>query len=775
MKLKLKTFLVVGVSMTLFIIMQVLYLSPLLLKEAEKLDNDYALQELKIIDNAIASKLDSLGIMNRDWAHWDDTYDFTINRNTAYIESNLGYETLESNEHDFMLFINKEGKVVYQEGYNVGKNEKRILRETFYKTFLQYIDNKEEISERFLVNTEYGLAMTSIESIYRSEGTGDSPGVLIIGRMLDSYSVNEIGDALSLNLSLESLNNATAEQFTLSNVNEEILAGELVVKDYTNTYAYKIKTDIPRNFYIEKKGSVSQITFYLTTTSLFFMLLIIILLNYYILNPLSDLSFQLDEIQKKKDLRARIKRKRKANDELTALSNSINRTLSSLEETHKEITDLAYFDQLTKLPNRYMFFDEFEKRFKKLDQFALIFFDLDGFKRVNDTFGHEIGDLLLKEVSNRIQPIIQNYDGLLARYAGDEFVILLNDKNKAILEDICDKILSEVKKEYQLASFKTLVTASIGISVYPEDGVTLDELLRNADASMYEAKRKGKNQHSFFQDLASDSEYNTLIELENDLKYALANKEFELHYQPIIAGNDNKLVGVEALLRWNHARKGIISPSTFIPIAEENGLMPQIGRWVFAEALKQGKSWKQLGFDDLVLSINISKSQMSDFKLLELMDELINDDEFHSSNILFEITESDVSHYIKEIRQFIESVKERGVKIALDDFGIGTSSLIYLKELPFDVIKVDRNFIVDITTQHFDQILLDGIFGIVKGLQLEVVVEGIEKEEQLKYIRSRINAKLQGFYFSRPLPARQFEQEFLGLVPLHSKQEVIVE
>lgn len=775
MKLKLKTFLVVGVSMTLFIIMQVLYLSPLLLKEAEKLDNDYALQELKIIDNAVASKLDSLGIMNRDWAHWDDTYDFIINRNTAYIESNLGNETLKSNKHDFMLFINKEGKVVYQEGYNVGKNEKRILRENFYKIFLQYIDNKEDFSERFLINTEYGLAMTSIESIYRSEGTGDSPGVLIMGRMLDNYSVNEIGTALSLNLSIEPMNNATADQFTLTNVNEEILAGELVVKDYTNTYAYKIKTDISRNFFIEKKVSVSQITFYLTTTSLFFMLLIIILLNYYILNPLSDLSFQLDEIQKKKDLSARIKRKRKTNDELTALSNSINRTLSSLEETHNEITGLAYFDQLTKLPNRYMFFDEFEKRFKKLNQFALIFFDLDGFKRVNDTFGHEIGDLLLKEVSNRILPIIQNYNGLLARYAGDEFVILLNDKNKAILEDICDNILSEVKKEYQLASSKTLVTASIGISVYPEDGVTLDELLRNADASMYEAKRKGKNQYSFFQDLASDSEYKTLIELENDLKYALANNEFELHYQAIIEGNDNKLVGFEALLRWNHAKKGIISPSTFIPIAEENGLMPQIGRWVFAEALKQGKTWKQLGFDDLVLSINISKSQMNDFKLLELMDELISDDEFHSSNILFEITESDVSHYIKEIRQFIESVKERGVKIALDDFGIGTSSLIYLKELPFDVIKVDRNFIVDITTQHFDQILLDGIFGIVKGLQLEVVVEGIEKEEQIEYIRSRINAKLQGFYFSRPLPARQFEQEVLGLVSLHSKQEEIVE
>ncbi|RFU69439.1 EAL domain-containing protein [Peribacillus saganii] len=774
MKLKFKTIFVVGITMTLLIIILLSLLSPMLLQEAANLDKDQTVQELERVNNNIHSNMDELRMINRDWAIWDETYSFIVDRNQVYIDSSLENTTFENIQLNFICFINNQNKLVYQKGYDLENHQPLQLQTDFYNVFLPILHNKDSFSEKNLVSTKHGLAMFSLESIYRSNGQGPPTGTLVMGRLFGENVIKEVEKELSIDLTFkpnENINNK--ELLMVENLNETKLKGSLLLIDYAKKNAYEISFVKARSFYIQKKNSVNHITFYLITVSLFSMLLIIFLLNRFLLTRVSNLSMELKQIQTQKDIRARISGSKNNKDELTILENSINETLASLEDKHNEVRNLAYYDQLTFLPNRYMFFQEFTKRIQNNNgEIIILFLDLDGFKRVNDSLGHELGDTLLKEVSNRILPIVEGYGGMIARYGGDEFLVLLNYKERHVLEMIIQNILMEIQKEYRISNFKTFVTGSVGIGVFPHDGCTLEEVLKSADIAMYEAKRKGKNQYCFFSELTGNNEYKLLMELEKDLKNVVQNRELELYYQPIVCSKDEEIVGVEVLLRWNHPAKGIIFPNKFIPIAEESGLMPVIGYWVLEEAIKQGFEWKQKGFNKLILSVNISMSQMKDHSFIEVLDNVLSNHLLSPAMLQLEIRESDIGFDLKEVREFINEIKKRNIKIALDDFGAEASSLLSLKELPIDVVKIDQNFIKNITAKPLDQILLNGIFEITKGLHLDVIVEGIENKEQLKYISSCINTKLQGFYFSPPLPAPDFEKDILGMDMFKTEQEI---
>lgn len=494
------TILVVGFSMALFLSLLLSYLTPMLLEEATELDRHETLEDLKRVDNNILSNLDVLGIMTRDWAFWDDTYNYMIDKNEKYLQRNLDKTTLENNQVDFYVYIDNNKQLVLQLGYSLEEKKPIELESDFYKIFLPLLTNQGRISETYLVNTANGLAMTSLESIYQSNGEGPSVGTLIMGRLINDYSIKEMSNELSLNLSLHPIEGTKVEkQFNVESISETLLTGSLRLSDYSKDATYQISFDYKRNFYIDKKETVRQITIYLVTASLFFTILVIILLNRFILSRVGNLSRQLNQIQEKKDMKARVTQSKYLKDELFILESSINRMLSSLEEKHNETSHLAYYDQLTLLPNRYLFFTEFSRRTQhNKGEIAILFLDLDGFKQVNDVYGHEIGDALLKEVARRILPTLIEHNGIAARYGGDEFMILLENITSSNLELIAQKILLEVKSGFHFSSIKTFVTGSIGISLYPKDGDTLEELLKNSDKAMYEAKRKGKNQYKFF-------------------------------------------------------------------------------------------------------------------------------------------------------------------------------------------------------------------------------------------------------------------------------------
>lgn len=752
MKLKTKSLLVVGFFMLLFLGLLLTTIRPILLEDAIKLDETNIQRELDIINNQMISTMGMIKRTNLDWSVWDDTYLYIKGDYPEFPEVNLQKATFENTMLNFMIYLDDKNQLVHQVGYNHEKKEFLTLGKEFYKEYLPVVQSKNN-EKTHLITTEYGLIVTSFEPVYLSSGEGRSAGTLIVGMIINEQFIEELGKRINIRLTLKEVNMPFSRRTKVEVINDQKIKGSLFLKDYNENKVYEISYVNNRNYYIQKRSGVNQLSLYIFLTSITTVFLILYLLNRFIVSRIGNLSLQLKHIQDNKEIRLRVISNKESKDELSDLENSINAMLESLEKKHNEIVNLAYYDPLTMLPNRYYLNDKFHKLVEKNQhKVAILFLDLDGFKRINDSLGHEIGDRLLFSVSDRIAPLISKREGIFSRFGGDEFVIVVNYSQIEDLKMLVQDILIEAGKENQLRTYKTFVTASIGVSIYGQDGTSLNELLQKADIAMYEAKRKGKNQSYFYQDLEIASGYKNILELENDLKFALGMKQLEIHYQPIVCSIDHSILGVEALVRWNHPSKGTISPALFIPIAEETGLMPAIGEWVLKESIKQISSLHSKGFKNLVLSINVSKTQMKDKSFIYKLDEILTKFNYPPSKLQVEITESVIDSYLNEIRDFSNALKKRNILIALDDFGVGTSSLLFIKELPIDVIKIDRNFIENVPRDSFDTILLSGIFEVITALNIDVVVEGIEQEEQVDYISSQYITRLQGFYFSRPLP-----------------------
>lgn len=762
MKLKTKSLLVVGFVMVLFLALLLTTIRPVVLEDAIKLDENEIQKELDTIYNQLLNNMDMIKRTNLDWSVWDDTYLFIKDKYQKYPEVNLQKHTFENTILNYMIFLDDKNQLVHQVGYDLANKRFLKLDQDFYKEFLTIVKTNNN-GKTHLITTEYGLTITSSEPVYPSSGNGDSVGTLIVGKIIDEKIIEELGKSLSIQLSLKKVKNPNNLRTKVETINDKNIRGSLFLKDYVQDVEYELTFVERRSHYLQKKSVVNQLTIYLLFTSLITILLILFLLNRFIVSRIGKLSLQLNQIQENKEVTSRVTVSKVHKDELSKLENTINRMLASLEEKHNDVIKLAYYDQLTMLPNRYYLYDEFTNSIgDENSKIAVLFMDLDGFKRVNDSLGHEIGDKLLISITNRVSRLIKERNGLMSRFGGDEFVILVRFVQIEDLRLLVTNIINKVGEENHFSSLKTSVTASIGVSIYQQDGITLEELLQKADISMYEAKRKGKNQFLFYEELAVDSDYRDILELENDLKFALQKNQLELHYQPIICSINHNVVGVEALIRWNHPTKGIISPNLFIAVAEETGLMPKIGEWVLIEAIQKIGSLHLKGFNHLVLSINVSKTQMKNHYFIHKIDEVLAKYNFPPSMLQIEITESDISAYLKDILVFLGELKKRNIIIALDDFGVGTSSLLFLKELPIDVIKIDQNFIKNVPKEEFDTILLSGIFKVIKDLNKDVVVEGIEQEEQLIYITSQIRTKIQGFYFSRPLPFTVLENKYFN-------------
>ncbi|WP_166242597.1 sensor domain-containing diguanylate cyclase [Paenibacillus turpanensis] len=501
MKLRMKAFLVVSITMILFLLLLFGTAGPILLRESKLLDDNNTLKDAELIKNNMESDLQGLSRTNRDWAVWDDTYYFLLGAKPDYVEVNLLSETFENNQVSFIIYLNAKNELVYQQGYDLHQHKELHLERAFYETFLPIAQSYVELNEALLVQTSNGLSMASLHSVYTSIGEGPSAGTIIMGRFIDSKYLSTTAKELSLTLHFqEKDSNSTTDAWAVAAepVSETEIKGSLTLKDYMNQYTYEMSFIGQRHFYLEKKESIKQLGFLLVLIGLFFILFILLLLDRFILSRVYRMSLQLNRIQNEKNVSERIRTSTKYRDELTTLENSINMMLQSLEEKHNEVTKLAYYDHLTLLPNRYLLEEEFRKRIEAHSSLALLFFDLDGFKRINDTLGHEAGDVLLQTVANRLAPVLAKVDGLAARYGGDEFVILVRYHQHADIIALANAIIAKFGEMYTIPSQPVRISASIGISLYPQDGNTLDELLKNADIAMYEAKKGGKNQWAFY-------------------------------------------------------------------------------------------------------------------------------------------------------------------------------------------------------------------------------------------------------------------------------------
>ncbi|HEY0665002.1 MAG TPA: EAL domain-containing protein, partial [Gallionella sp.] len=466
---------------------------------------------------------------------------------------------------------------------------------------------------------------------------------------------------------------------------------------------------------------------------------------------------------------------------ITAVKNSAGETteyvgifsdITARKQAEEEIRNLAFFDSLTKLPNRRLLMDRLRLALSASARShhygALLFLDLDRFKTINDTLGHDYGDLLLIEVAERIKSCVREVD-TVSRLGGDEFVVLIEHFSTKAAEvsqrvaHIAEKIRAALSAPYRLNQHECHTSPSIGVCLYHGNTESVDTLIKHADMAMYQAKEAGRNAVRFFDPLMQQA-VETRAALEVDLRRAVSGDQLRLHYQ-IQVDNENHPLGAEALLRWIHPVRGIVPPAKFIPVAEESALILEIGHWVLEEACRQLAEWcKHERTSDLILAVNVSGQQFRQADFVDKVASVIRAHPIEASRLKLELTESVVLSDVADVVKKMHELKALGVKLSLDDFGTGYSSLSYLKRLPLDQLKIDQSFVRDIASDPNDAVMVQTIIALAKNFRLNVIAEGVETAEQLEFLRVNGCAAYQGHLFSKPVPVEQFEK-LLGELP----------
>ncbi|QZY57285.1 putative bifunctional diguanylate cyclase/phosphodiesterase [Crassaminicella profunda] len=434
--------------------------------------------------------------------------------------------------------------------------------------------------------------------------------------------------------------------------------------------------------------------------------------------------------------------------------------------THYKIAEeniykLAYYDSLTGLPNRTFFEEKLSqalKEAKKNDyKVAVLYMDLDNFKNVNDTLGHMYGDELLKDVAKLLKRVVPAF-GEVTRLGGDEFGIwlpkIMHDED---VISIIENIIGSFQKPWILRDREFYITATIGISLYPEQGKEIYEIIKNADTAMYSAKENGKNNYKFYTPLMNKQLLEKL-EMKNNLRHAIKRNEFTLYYQPQIDMNSRKIIGLEVLIRWSHPTLGLIPPYKFIPIAEESNLIIAIGEWVLKTACKQNSKWIKMGFPPLKIAVNLSARQFQQKNLVKAVSDILQKTKIKSELLELEITESLAMKDLNFTIKILKKLRKLGLKISLDDFGTGYSSLNYLKVLPIDTLKMDKTFVDNITESKREQLIAKSVIDLAHGMDLMVTAEGVETKDQFFTLKELQCNKAQGYFFSKPLPTADIEE-----------------
>jgi diguanylate cyclase (GGDEF)-like protein len=433
--------------------------------------------------------------------------------------------------------------------------------------------------------------------------------------------------------------------------------------------------------------------------------------------------------------------------------------VDKLNQKQSLLEMISLNDELTNLWNRRGFFtfSQKELEFAKAhyETGAILFVDLDRFKLVNDLYGHHIGDLLLQTVAQRLKTCTRAKD-ILSRIGGDEFAFMLINVNSSTAKIICSRIIEKFTKPFNIEGIEIYITPSIGVSLYPADGENIDSLLQQADNAMYTVKKSGKNGFQFYAEI--DDQSNKIAKMEVDLRKAIESNQFILLYQPQLDLNTGEICGVEALIRWNSPNEGLVSPVDFIPVAEDTNQIIPIGEWVLRTACRQNKEWQNKGYKPICISVNISICQFNHPDFINVVQKALFDSELDPQYLKLEMTESLLLGNKKENIEKLEKLKKLGIKISLDDFGSGYSSFSYIRYLPLDELKMDKSFIRQVPNESKDNAIIKTIINLAHSLDVRVVCEGIEKKEQVEFLKQTDCHVMQGYYLSVPLECEEFEK-----------------
>jgi len=447
--------------------------------------------------------------------------------------------------------------------------------------------------------------------------------------------------------------------------------------------------------------------------------------------------------------------------ELKSANDKLHHDLEERKRVEQSIRHMAHHDALTGLPNRALFRDRLTHAMAQADRYhqklAVMFLDLDRFKAINDTLGHNVGDQLLKIAAERLRSCVRDCD-TVARLGGDEFTVVVED----IIEDhdaaaVAQKILDTLSQPFNLYGHEVFISVSVGVTLYPSDDENADNLLRNADSAMYRAKEYGRNNFQFYVADMNVKARERLM-LESSLRRALDRNEYMLYYQPRVDLLSGQIIGAEALLRWRHPEMGLVPPAEFIPILEETGMIIPVGDWALREACRQNRIWQDMGLTPIRVAVNLSVRQFIQKDLADSVVRALDAAGLSAEHLELEITEDLLLEHNQTNIITLSRLKNMGIHISIDDFGTGYSSLSYLKRLPIDTLKIDQSFVRDIGTDPDNKAIASAIIAMASSLRLNVLAEGVETDEQLAFLRAQGCNEIQGFSFSHPLPAEEFEQ-----------------
>ncbi|RXJ84619.1 putative bifunctional diguanylate cyclase/phosphodiesterase [Arcobacter cloacae] len=639
----------------------------------------------------------------------------------------------------------------------------------FYTIFGYYFfKQEEEISNVILKSLENNIKETSYKLAKSIEEKND---ILTYRSLLDRISSHEdfiqailVFDneklLLTTNPKIKTINR-DLKNYKLNSSYERLMNQEYIEEEIT-FYEGKNLKKLLLVFVFEKEEIYTHFVknkldfiLYFGLFPILTLLLLVIILRIYITKPL-ELLRQYAYYNNSVPKAFKIK-------ELEAIRHSMVDSFTRLEAEKKELYLMARTDSLSGLANRNSLNEYLERLIPTMQrnekEFAFLFLDIDHFKTVNDSLGHNIGDELLKNISSLIRKTLRPSD-FIARVGGDEFVIVIQEYKSYIeLSNIIQRIQDHLSQTWLIQTHPINIGCSIGVAFFPKDGEDIVSLMKNADIAMYEAKKLGRNQYHFFTEELNET-VQKVITLDKQMRQALIDNEYMLYYQPKIDLLSGKILGVEALIRWINKTNGFVSPGDFIPLAEENGFIKELGVWIVDEALNQYVKWRNLGID-ISIAINISAKQFleKDFEIKFI--EKLEEKKINPSKINLEITEyilMDKSDYVQNILKFLHNY---GIKISLDDFGTGYSSLSYLKKFPIDYLKIDKAFLDDYESSS-GKIFLETIVKMGQMLKMKVIAEGVEKQEQIDYLKSISCNEYQGYYFSKPLSSKDFEALYLN-------------
>lgn len=811
MKLRNKVLIGIGLVWALFLIITYSGSQFFLMRSFLKLEQDRANGDLSRVDQAVDQINYSLSTFTSDWSHWNDLYSYVQGKNPDFIPNNLNMTAFVNSTINLLTYWDKQGKLLV--GTAVDTVNSKLI--AYPKGLDKYLYPKSLLLDRSNVNNDirgYILLKDGILMVAASAATdGDKLlpplGAMITGRFISPKIVDKVKDTAKLDVTLilpDQINSDTAlgkifDTVATNNsghyshpISEKTLQGYTIIRDIYKRPIGMFQMTSPRSIYLTGMEAIHYYLASFVILGVLFSILLLVLLRKLIIKRLERLDKEVAEIGEKHLLSHRVPTD--GNDELSSVSTQINTMLDiiqashdklehrvqertqELQETnvhleqeiaerksvekeliiHKEhLVRLAHYDSLTSLPNRVFFNEMLNKSLNHASRHnkmvAILFVDLDRFKTINDGVGHTIGDLVLKEIANRFTGVLRAGD-VLARLGGDEFIILLPDVvQPKFASSVAEKLLEVCAVPIKINSYEFYMTTSIGICVFPNDGNSLEDLQKNADMAMYKAKRSGGGNYQYFTP-EMNSEAHEHIKLEAALRKGIANNEFVLHYQPKLNLADGIITGVEALIRWDSPELGFISPAKFIPLAEETGLIMQIGEWALREACRANKSWQDQHYQPISVAVNLSPKQFRHQDIPKLVSVVLAETKLEAKYLELEITETAVMDNVETATNILNAIKSMGVGLAIDDFGTGYTSISYLKQFPISVIKIDQSFIKGIPDNQNDLAITTAVIALAHSLNIKVVAEGVETAEQLQFLADNNCDVVQGYYLSRPLP-----------------------